>query len=97
MDLSDIDIEATMEQKVLNISLIILIEKISKLIRSLLNKKALKPNGIPNEVFKTVVLVIVKDLVKAASYCFVNKTIPKNFKKKSITVILHKEKKTILF
>ena len=67
-----------MKQRTFNISFIILTEKISKLIRSLLNGKALKPNGILNEVFKMAALVIAKDLTKAASYCFANK---KNSKK----------------
>jgi len=57
---------------VFNISFNILIEEISKLIRSLLNKKALGLDGILNKVFKVVVLVIIKDLVKVASHCFNN-------------------------
>ena len=69
-----------MEQKALNISLIILTKQISKLIKSLSNGKALKPNGIPNKVFKAVFLVIAKDLAETASYCFANKTVPKSVK-----------------
>ena len=69
-----------MEQKVFNISLIILIKKNNRLIKSLPNRKALRPNNIPNEVFKIVVLIITKDLAKAANYCFINKTILKSLK-----------------
>jgi len=43
-----------------------------------------------------VVLVIIKDLIKAANYYFVSRIIPKNLKK-SITIVLYKEKKTTLF
>jgi len=81
-----------MEQRALNISPTILIEEISKLIRSLLNGKALGPDGIPNEVLKMVALVIVKDLAEAASHCFANGTIPESLKE-SITVVLRKEGK----
>ena len=81
-----------MEQRAFNISFIILTKEISKLIKSLLNGKAPRLNGIPNEAFKAVVLVIAKNLAKAASYCFTNKTIPKSLKE-FITVVLHKKKK----
>ena len=47
-DFNNNKIKVTIEQKALNISLIILTEKISKLIKTLLNGKTLKPNGIPN-------------------------------------------------
>ena len=67
IDLSNIKIKAIIEQRTFNISPIILIEKINKLIRSLLNKKALKLNGILNKGFKIVVLVIIKDLTKIAN------------------------------
>jgi len=77
---------------VLNISPTILIEEISKLIRSLLNRKALRPDGILNEVLKVAALVIVKDLVEVASYCFASGIILKSLKE-SITVVLCKERK----
>jgi len=77
---------------VFNISPIILTEEISKLIRSLLNKKALGPDGILNEVLKVAALVIVKDLVKVASYYFASGIILKSLKE-FITVVLHKEGK----
>jgi len=81
-----------MEQRALNISPTILIEEISKLIRSLLNSKALGPDGILNKVLKMVALVIIKDLAEAANYYFTNKTIPESLKE-SITVVLYKEEK----
>jgi len=81
-----------MEQRALNISPTILIEEISKLIRSLPNSKALGLDGIPNKVLKIVALVIIKDLAEAASYCFANGTIPESLKE-SITVVLRKEGK----
>jgi len=77
---------------VLNISPTILIEEIGKLIISLLNKKALGLDGIPNKVLKVVALVIVKDLVEVASYCFASGIIPKSLKE-SITIVLRKEGK----
>jgi len=92
LDFSNIKIEAIMEQRAFNISFIILKEEISKLIKSLLNGKTLGLNGILNKVFKVVVLVIVKDLAKIASYCFANGTILKSFKE-SIIVVLYKERK----
>jgi len=76
----------------LNISPTILIEEISKLIISLLNKKALGLDSIPNKVLKVVALVIIKDLVEAASYYFASKIILKSLKE-SITIVLYKEKK----
>jgi len=60
-------IEAIRDQRVLNISLSISTEKISKLIRSLLNGKVLGLDSIPNKVFKVVALVIIKDLTEIAS------------------------------
>jgi len=57
----------TIEQKVFNISPIISTKEINKLIRSLLNGKALKPNSILNEVFKIVVLGIIKDRTKVVN------------------------------
>jgi len=77
---------------VLNISPIISTEEISKLIRSLLNKKVLGLDGIPNKVLKVAALVIIKDLVEVASYCFASGIILKSLKK-SITVVLCKEGK----
>jgi len=81
-----------MEQRAFNISPIILIEEISKLIRSLLNGKALGLDGILNKVLKAVALVIIKDLVKVASYCFTNGIILESLKE-SITMVLRKEGK----
>ena len=92
VDFSDIKIEATIKQRVFNISLIILKEEINRLIKGLLNKKALRPNNILNKVLKIIALVIAKDLAKAASYYFTNKTIPESLKE-SIIVILHKDGK----
>jgi len=77
---------------VLNISPTILIEEISKLIKSLLNRKALGPDSIPNKVLKVAAPVIIKDLAKAASYCFASRIILKSLKE-SITVVLCKEGK----
>jgi len=77
---------------VLNISPTILTEEIGKLIRSLLNRKALGLDGIPNKVLKVVALVIIKDLVEAASYCFTSGIILKSLKE-SITIVLRKEGK----
>jgi len=77
---------------VLNISPTISTEEISKLIRSLLNRKALGLDSIPNKVLKVAALVIVKDLTEAASYCFASGIILKSLKE-SITVVLHKEGK----
>ena len=90
--MSNIEIEATAEQRVFNISLIILKEEINKLIKSLLNGKALKPDNIPNKVFKVIAPVITKDLAKTASHCFTNGIILKGLKE-SIIVVLHKEGK----
>jgi len=81
-----------MEQRAFNISPIILIEEISKLIRSLLNKKALGLNSILNKVLKAVALVIIKNLVEAASYYFTNGIILESLKE-SITIVLRKEEK----
>jgi len=75
-----------------NISPSILIEEISKLIRSFLNGKALRLDSILNKVFKVVILVIVKDLAKAASRCLASGIILKRLKK-SIIVVLRKEGK----
>jgi len=75
-----------MEQRALNINFIILIEKTNKLIRSLLNSKVLKLNSILNKVFKIVILVIIKDLIKTASHYFINKIILKSFKEFIIVV-----------
>jgi len=81
-----------MEQRAFNISSIILKKEISKLIRSFLNSKALKLDGIPNKGFKVVTLVIAKDLVEIASYCFANGIIPKSLKE-FIIIVLYKEGK----
>jgi len=86
-----------MEQRVFNISLIILTEKICKLIRSLLNGKALRLNGILNEGFKVVVLVIIKNLVKVTNYCFASGIILKRFKKFIIMVLCKEGKKNYFF
>ena len=96
VDFSDIKTEATMEQKVFNISPIILKNKINKLIKSLLNKKALKLNSILNKIFKIIALVIAEDLAKATNYYFTNKIILKSLKK-SITIVLYKKGKKIIF
>jgi len=77
---------------VLNISPTILTEEISKLIRSLLNRKALGLDGILNKVLKVATLVIIKDLAKAASYYFASGIILKSLKE-FITVVLYKEEK----
>ena len=58
----------------------------------MLNGKALGPDSIPNKVFKVIALVIAKDLAKVASYCFINKIIPKSLKE-SIMVVLRKNGK----
>jgi len=72
-------------------------EEVSKLIRSLLNGKALGLDSILNEAFKAVVLIIIKNLAKVISYYFASKIILKRLKK-SIIIVLHKEgKKTIFF
>jgi len=76
----------------LNISPTILIEEISKLIISLLNRKALGLDSVPNKVLKVVTLVIIKDLAEVASYCFTSGIIPESLKE-SITIVLHKEEK----
>ena len=76
----------------LNISPTILIEEIGKLIRSLLNRKALGLNSILNKVLKVVALVIIKDLAEAANYCFASGIILKSLKE-SITIVLCKEGK----
>jgi len=77
---------------VLNISPTILIEEISKFIRSLLNKKALGLDSIPNKVLKVAALVIIKDLAEAASHYFASGIILESLKE-SITVVLYKEGK----
>ena len=64
VDFSDIKIKATIKQKIFNISPIISIKEINRLIKSLLNGKSLRPNNIPNKVFKVIVLVIIKDLAE---------------------------------
>jgi len=83
-----------MEQRVFNISFIILVEKFNKLIRSLINRKVLKLNSILNNFFKIIALVIIKDLTEIVSYYFANGIIL-NFFKKSIIIVLYKERKTI--
>jgi len=65
-------------------------EKISKLIRSLLNGKILGLNSILNKVFKVVALIIIKDLAEIASCHFTNGIILKHLKK-SITIVLRKK------
>ena len=76
----------------LNISPIILIEEISKLIKSLLNGKALGPDGILNKVLKVVAPVIKKDLAEVVSYCLINRIVLESLKE-SIIVVLYKDKK----
>jgi len=71
-------------------------EKINKLIKSLLNGKALRLNSILNKVFKMVVLIIIKDLVEVISYYFINGIILKSFKE-FIIMVLRKEGKKLLF
>jgi len=95
-DFSNIKVKVIMEQKVFNISFIILIEKISKLIKSFLNSKVLGLDGILNKVFKIIVLIIVKDLVEVVSYYFANGIILKSLKK-FIIVVLHKKGKKDFF
>ena len=91
-DLNDIEIKATTRQRVLDISLIVSKKEINKLIKGLPNGKALRPDNIPNEVFKVIALVIAKDLAKATSHYFTNGIIPESLKK-SIMVILRKKGK----
>jgi len=93
VDFNNIKVEAIMEQRAFNISPTILIEKFNKLIKSFLNRKILGLNDILNKVFKIVILVIAKNLIKAASYCFINKIILKNLKFFIIVVLYKKEKK----
>jgi len=90
------NIETIMKQRVLNISFIILVKKINKLIKSLLNRKVLGLNGILNKGFKVVVLIIIKDLIKIASYCFVSGIILKSLKE-FIIIVLYKEGKKNYF
>jgi len=92
VDFNNIKIEVITEQRALNISPIILIEEINKLIRSFLNSKVLRLNSILNKVFKIAVLIITKDLIKVASYYFTNGIILKNLKE-FIIVVLHKKGK----
>ena len=92
VDLSDINTEAIIEQRALNISPIVLIEEISKLIKSLLNRKALGLDSILNKVLKVVTLVIKKDLAEVASYCLTNKIVLESLKE-SITIVLRKDGK----
>jgi len=70
-------------------------EKVSKLIKNLLNRKALRLDGIPNEVFKVVALIIIKDLAEIASYYFASGIIPKRLKK-SIIIVLRKKNYSFL-
>jgi len=86
-----------MDQRVLNISLGILTEEVSKLIRSLLNKKALGLDGILNKFFKVVALVIIKDLAKIANCCFASGIILKRLKEFIIVVLRKEGKKIALF
>jgi len=96
VDFNNIKIEIITEQRAFNISSIILIEEISKLIRSFFNGKVLRLNGILNKVFKIVVLVIIKDLAEVVSHCFANRIILKSFKE-FIIVVLHKKGKKDYF
>jgi len=54
------NIETIIEQMVFNISFIILVEKINKLIKGFLNGKALKLNSILNKIFKVVIRGLYK-------------------------------------
>ena len=67
INFNNIAIKIIKNQKVLNISFSISTEKISKLIKSLLNGKALGLNSILNKGFKVIILIIIKDLIKAAN------------------------------
>jgi len=91
-DFNNIAIKAIRDQRVFNISPSILMEKVNKLIKSLLNKKVLGLDSILNKVFKIIALVIAKSLIKVASYCLTNRIILKRLKK-SITIVLYKEAK----
>jgi len=97
IDFNNIKIKAITEQRAFNISSIILKEEISKLIKSFLNSKALKPNSILNKVFKVVILIIIKDLIKIANYYFINGTILKSLKEFIIIVLRKKGKKDYSF
>jgi len=88
----DIKIEVITNQRALNISPTILIKEISKLIKSFLNRKALKLDSILNKILKVVILVIIKDLVEVASNYFTNRIILESLKK-SITIVLYKKGK----
>jgi len=92
VDFSNIKIEVIIEQRAFNISPIILIEEINKLIRSFLNNKVLRLDSILNKIFKIAVLVIIKDLVKVTSCYFTNGIILKSLKK-FIIAVLYKEGK----
>jgi len=94
INFNNIKIKIIIKQKAFNISSIILIKEISKLIRSLLNRKALGLDSILNKILKIAALIIIKDLIKIASYYFTNRTILKNLKE-FITVVLRKEGKKI--
>jgi len=82
---------------VLNISPTISTEKISKLIRSLLNKKALRLDSILNKVLKVAALVIVKNLIEVASHCFTSRIILKSLKEFIIIVLCKERKKDYFF
>jgi len=84
--------EIIRKQNVLNISPTISTEEIGKLIISLLNKKALGLDSIPNKVLKVVAPIIIKDLVEVASYCFASGIILESLKE-SITIVLYKKGK----
>jgi len=90
------NIETIIKQRVFNISFIILVEEINKLIRSLLNGKVLKLDSILNKIFKVVVLIIIKDLIKTANYYFISGIIPKSLKI-FIIIVLYKEGKKGFF
>jgi len=90
VNFSNIKVKVITEQRAFNINFTILIEKISKLIRSFLNNKVLKLNGILNKVLKVVILITVKNLIEVASYCFINRIILKSFKE-FIIVVLYKK------
>ena len=64
----------------------------SKLIKSLLNAKALGLDSIPNEVLKVVALVIKEDLAEVASYYLINGIVLESLKE-FITIVLYKDKK----
>jgi len=87
------NIKTITKQRVFNISIIILTKKISKLIKSLLNRKVLKLNGILNKVLKVVALIIIKNLAKITNYYFYSRIILRSLKEFIIIILYKKGKK----